>query len=174
MKRLWLWFPLGLFAIFMTVMATGLIAPADRAVASKLVGKPLPRFSLPPATAAQPGLGSGNFTGKPRLLNFFASWCVPCAAESPQLLALARAGVEIDAIAIRDKSPDISAFLRRNGNPYARIGLDADSNVQISLGSSGIPETFVIDGQGVIRYQHIGEMRRDDVAMIVAKLKAAQ
>ena len=113
-------------------------------------------------------------TGQPRLLNIFASWCVPCAAEAPQLLALKQAGVPIDAIAIRDARPDVDAFLARYGNPYARIGLDARSAVQIALGSSGVPETFIVDGKGRIAYQHIGDIRADDVPMILEKLRAAQ
>ena len=112
--------------------------------------------------------------GKPRLLNIFASWCVPCAAEAPQLMVLKQAGVEIDAIAIRDARADVDGFLARNGNPFARIGLDARSAVQIALGSSGVPETFVIDGAGRIAYQHIGEIRADDVPMILEKLRDAQ
>jgi cytochrome c biogenesis protein CcmG/thiol:disulfide interchange protein DsbE len=90
------------------------------------------------------------------------------------LMALKQAGVEIDAIAIRDARPDVDAFLARNGNPYSRIGLDARSGVQIALGSSGVPETFVIDGRGRIAYQHIGDIRADDVPMLLQRLKDAQ
>src|SRR3546814_3631129 len=99
--------------------------------------------------------------GKPRLLNIFASWCVPCAAEAPQLAVLKEAGVAIDGIAIRDSREDLDRFLARWGNPYARIGSDVDSSVQIALGSSGVPETFVIDGKGMIVYQHIGAIRKE-------------
>jgi DsbE subfamily thiol:disulfide oxidoreductase len=85
-----------------------------------------------------------------------SSWCIPCAAEAPQLMALKQAGVAIDAIAIRDARPDVDAFLARNGTPYSRIGLDARSGVQIALGSSGVPETFVIDGNGTVILRHAG------------------
>ncbi|MDB5725338.1 MAG: DsbE family thiol:disulfide interchange protein, partial [Novosphingobium sp.] len=112
-------------------------------------------------------------TGKPRLLNVFASWCIPCAVEAPQLQQLQAAGVEIHGIAIRDRSEDVTAFLLRNGNPFARIGKDDVSAVQLAIGSSGVPETFVIDGKGVIRYQHIGDIRPEEVSMILAKLKEA-
>jgi cytochrome c biogenesis protein CcmG/thiol:disulfide interchange protein DsbE len=89
-------------------------------------------------------------------------------------MALKQAGVEIDAIAIRDARPDVDRFLARYGNPYARIGLDARSAVQIALGSSGVPETFVIDGQGRIAHQHIGDIRADDVPMILQRLEDAR
>jgi cytochrome c biogenesis protein CcmG/thiol:disulfide interchange protein DsbE len=89
-------------------------------------------------------------------------------------MALKQAGVEIDAIAIRDARPDVDRFLARYGNPYARVGLDARSAVQIALGSSGVPETFVIDGRGRIAYQHIGEIRADDVPMILQRLEDAR
>ena len=112
-------------------------------------------------------------TGKPRLLNIFASWCIPCAAEAPQLGELARLGVEIDGIAIRDHREDLAAFLARYGNPYARIGADDVSAVQLAMGSSGVPETFVIDGKGTIRYQHIGDIRADQIPMILQKLQEA-
>ena len=149
--------------------------PDDRVITSKQVGKSLPDFTLPPAASDRPALMSRELaTGKPRLLNIFASWCVPCAAEAPQLLALKRAGVEIDAIAIRDAREDVDRFLARYGNPYARIGLDARSSVQIALGSSGVPESFVIDGKGRIAYQHVGDIRADDIPMILQQLEDAR
>jgi cytochrome c biogenesis protein CcmG/thiol:disulfide interchange protein DsbE len=111
--------------------------------------------------------------GKPRLLNLFASWCIPCAAESPQLAALAAQGAEIDGIAVRDHKDDLAAFLARNGNPYTRIGGDDVSAVQMAIGSSGVPETFVIDGKGIIRYQHIGDVRPEDVPLLLQKLREA-
>ena len=140
-----------------------------------MIGKPLPEFDLRPAVPERPGLARKDFAdGKPRLLNIFASWCVPCAAEAPQLLALKQAGVEIDAIAIRDAREDVDRFLARYGNPYARIGLDARSSVQIALGSSGVPESFVIDGKGRIAYQHVGDIRADDVPVILQRLEDAR
>lgn len=175
MKRFWLWSPLALFLAFFAVVAFGLVNPADKIIVSRMIGKPLPVFSLPPATAAQPGLGSASFsTGQPRLLNIFASWCIPCIAEAPVLMQMARRGVPIDAIAIRDRPKDVTRFLSQNGNPYQRIGSDVNSNVQISLGSSGVPETFVIDGRGIVRHQHIGDIRAEDVPEILQALKDAQ
>ena len=175
MRRILIWLPLLLFAAFIGLFASGLFQPDDRIIQSRLVGQPLPDFNLPAAASDRPGLGSRDMArGKPRLLNIFASWCVPCAVEAPQLMALKRAGVAIDAIAIRDARSDVDAFLARNGNPYQRIGLDARSAVQIALGSSGVPETFIIDGRGRIAYQHIGDIRADDVPTILARLEDAR
>ena len=169
-----LWLPLALFGAFFVLVIWGLVRPADREVASAFIGKPLPEFNLPPATEARPGLATATFrAGKPRLLNVFASWCVPCAVESPQLAALAAQGIEIDGVAIRDRKEDLDRFLATNGNPFKRIGKDDLSQVQLAIGSSGVPETFVVDGKGVIRYQHIGDIRSEDVPLILGKLAEA-
>jgi cytochrome c biogenesis protein CcmG/thiol:disulfide interchange protein DsbE len=173
--RLILWAPLVLFLVFVGLFASGLIRPSSSTIRSRLVGKPLPEFALPAALPGRSSVAHATFTGgKPRLLNIFASWCVPCAAEAPQLEQLRNAGVEIDAIAIRDRSEDIAGFLRRWGDPYAAIGSDVDSSVQLALGSSGVPETFVIDGKGIIRHQHIGDIRPEDVPAILSALQDAQ
>ncbi len=169
-----LWLPLALFIAFVALVFYGLVRPADRTIESALIGKPVPAFDLKPAIAARPGLSSAVYQGgKPRLLNIFASWCIPCAVEAPQLDELGKQGVAIDGIAIRDRSEDVSAFLQKNGNPFARIGADNVSAVQLALGSSGVPETFVIDGKGVIRYQHVGVIRPEHVPLILRELKEA-
>ncbi len=174
MRRWLLWTPLMLFALILALAAAGLFNPQDRTIRSQMVEKPLPAFDLPAAASDRPALASTQLaTGKPRLLNIFASWCVPCAAESPQLLALARDGVQIDGVAIRDAREDVDGFLARWGNPYQRIGLDARSSLQLALGSSGVPESFVIDGKGVIRYQHIGDIRAEDIPVLKQKLAEA-
>lgn len=175
MKRLILWAPLALFLIFMITVAVGLYAPADRKITSRLIGKPVPEFALEPAVASHPTLSSADLKrGEPRLVNLFASWCVPCIAEAPQLLELKRRGIPIDAIAIRDRPQDVAAFLARWGDPYQRIASDPNTQVQIALGSSGVPETFVVDGRGVIRYQHIGDIRPEQVPEIVRAYEAAR
>lgn len=174
MRRFLLWAPLALFILFLAIVAGGLLKPDDRQVRSAMIGKALPQFALPAAASDRPGFSRSDLAaGKPRLLNIFASWCVPCAAESPQLLELARAGVPIDGVAIRDARADVDRFLLRWGNPYSRIGLDARSALQLSLGSSGVPESFVVDGKGIIRYQHIGDIRAEDLPLIKAKLAEA-
>jgi len=172
--RLALWLPLALFVALFALFVHGLIRPADTNVPSAFVGNPLPQFDLPAATADRPGLATAVFrSGKPKLLNVFASWCVPCAAEAPQLATLAAAGVEVDGVAIHDQPADLARFLVVNGNPFKAIGRDDRRAVQLAIGSSGVPETYVIDGHGVIRYQHIGDIRPDDVPMLLTKLKEA-
>ena len=174
-KRWLLWLPLCAFGVVIAVIAWGLYQPADRTVRSAMVGKPLPDFALAPLLPGKPGLTSADFRqGKPRLLNVFASWCVPCIAEAPQLMTLKAAGVPIDAIAIKDTAPAVTGFLRANGDPYARIGSDVHSRVQLALGSSGVPETFVIDGRGVIVAQHVGDLRADDVPGLLQALADAR
>lgn len=172
--RIALWVPLIVFCGFMAVALYELRHPASTDVVSALIGKPLPAFDLPPGVPGKPGISTRDLaTGKPRLLNIFASWCIPCAVESPELETLAREGVEIDGVAIRDHPDDLAAFLARNGNPYTRIAADPVGTVQLAIGSSGVPETYVIDGKGVIRYQHIGDIREEQLPMIREKLAEA-
>ena len=173
-SRWMLWVPLTLFAGFVALVMVGLYRPADREVASAMIGKPLPEFALRAAVAERPGLARADLAdGKPRLLNIFASWCVPCAVEAPQLAALQAEGIEIAGVAIRDRPEDVAAFLARHGNPFSRIGADDRSIVQLGIGSSGVPETFVIDGKGTIRYQHIGEIRPEHLPLLREKVKEA-
>jgi cytochrome c biogenesis protein CcmG, thiol:disulfide interchange protein DsbE len=169
-----LWLPLGLFAGFAALVLFAMLRPADRAVKSAMVGKPLPQFALVAATPAQPGLTRADLSdGKPHLLNIFASWCVPCAVEAPQLQALKARGIDVVGVAIRDRPEDLARFYAQYGNPFSRVGKDDISAIQFALGSSGVPESFVIDGNGVIRYQHIGDIRPDQVDMIAAKVAEA-
>lgn len=174
-RRLILWAPLAVFAIFLMVVAFGLYAPSDRVIPSQLVGQPVPQFALQPALPGRPGLSSATLArGEPRVVNIFASWCIPCRAEAPQLEALARRGVPIDGIAVRDRPQDLAAFLAQYGDPFRAIGADNDRHVQLALGSAGVPETFVIDGSGIIRHQHIGAIMEQDVPAIVAAYEAAR
>jgi len=169
-----LWLPLVLFGAFVVLVLYGLLRPADHDVKSAMIGKPLPQFALRPATQELPGLSFADMAdGKPRLLNIFASWCIPCAAEAPQLAELRAKGVEVVGVAIRDRPEELKVFLQRNGNPFSRIGADDVSAIQFAIGSSGVPESFVIDGKGTIRYQHIGDIRPDQVEMIVQKVREA-
>ena len=174
MKRLQLWVPLLAFGLLFAVVAYGLISPTKPENPSKMVGKALPEFSLPAAASTRPALSKADFTGQPRLLNVFASWCVPCIAEAPILVELSRQGAIIEGVALRDKREDVDKFLARNGNPYGAIGLDTDSSIQLAIGSSGVPETFVIDGKGIIKHQHIGAIGAQDIPGILAKLRDAR
>ena len=170
-----LWLPLMLFAGFLGLATYQLTQPKDDFVESRMIGQALPYFELPPAMPGVDGVSSSDFTdGTPRLLNIWASWCLPCIAEAPQLDALERQGAEIVGIAIRDKPEDVSRFLDQHGNPYTAIGSDDLSQVQLEIGSSGVPETFVIDGDGVIRFQHIGDIRADDVPVLLEQLREAR
>ena len=175
MKRYILWAPLAVFVLFLAIVGIGLYSPSDRTIRSKMVGKPVPDFALPAMLPGRPGLDSADYArGEARVINVFASWCVPCIAEAPQLEAIAERGVPIDAVAVRDRPEDVAEFLQRWGDPYRRIGSDANSRAQMALGASGVPETFIVDGEGVIRYYHFGPINTPDVPDIVAAYEAVK
>jgi cytochrome c biogenesis protein CcmG/thiol:disulfide interchange protein DsbE len=167
--------PLAILVLLLAGLVWRLATPADRNVTSKLDGKPVPAFVLPAALPNKPTLNSADLaTGQPRIVNIFASWCVPCITEVKVLQELKARGVRVDGIAVRDRPEDIADFLTQRGDPYERIGSDAQSRVQIALGSSGVPESFIVDGRGIIRYQHIGPIAETDMPMILTKLEQAK
>jgi cytochrome c biogenesis protein CcmG, thiol:disulfide interchange protein DsbE len=171
-RRLLLWLPFALCIALFGMFYAGLRNPTDHVIVSQLVGKPLPEFTASAAMPNQPGLASSDFhDGKPRLLNVFASWCVPCVAEIPMLLRLKAMGAEVNGFAVHDSADELAKFLATNGNPYTRIGLDDAGRAQMAFGSAGVPETFVVDGQGKIVYQHIGVVTDADVPKLLGMLE---
>ena len=167
--------PLVLFAAFLLVVGFGLRRDPHYTVRSALIGKPAPPFDLPGYDATHPGLSNADLAhGGVSVVNVFGSWCIPCRVESPQLAALAKTGVPVHAIAVHDSADGLATFFRNYGNPYRRIGMDADGRAQIAWGSSGVPETFVVDGRGIVRAQHIGAVSDDDLPGLVADIRAAR
>ena len=169
-RRVWLLLPLLLFVGFVAAAAWRLSAPPDTSIRSRMIDRPAPTFAAVPMLPNRAGLASTDLGGgKPRLVNFFASWCVPCIAEAPVLLELRDRGVVIDAIALRDEPAKVAGFLADHGDPFARIGSDPVGEAQIAFGSSGVPESFIVDGKGIIRYQHIGPIAPEQVAEVMAQ-----
>ncbi|WP_286829111.1 MULTISPECIES: DsbE family thiol:disulfide interchange protein [Kordiimonas] len=160
----------GLFFMMMTQEGRN-----PNEIKSVMIGKPAPAFALPGLDAGAPGLTDADLrTGEPVLVNFFASWCVPCRAEHESLMALAREhGVSIIGIAYKD-TPDRSlAFLDELGNPFAKTGADLDGRVAIDWGVTGVPETFLVDGSGTIVYRHWGPIVGDGLeAQVLPALEA--
>jgi len=158
--------PLAVFVLLVVSLIWRLSTPVDPAVKSRMVGKLVPDLVVPAAFPGQPARPLRNASCGPVVINCCASWCVPCIAEAKKLAELKRQGVPIVGIAVRDRPDDVAAFLARNGNPYEEIGSDPQSKVQIAFGSSGVPETFVIDPYCTIRHQHIGAIDEGDVPAI--------
>jgi cytochrome c biogenesis protein CcmG/thiol:disulfide interchange protein DsbE len=172
----WLRFaPVLLLVLIVVAMLWRLANPPDTVVHSQMVGKPVPQFALAAAAPAAPGLSSAQLAdGKPKLVHFFASWCLPCIGEALVLDHLKKQGITIEGIAIRDRPEELAQFLARNGNPFDRIGSDPESKTQLAFGSSGVPETFVVDGHGRIRLQHIGAIEANEIPAITAAVEQAR
>ncbi len=120
-------------------------------------------------TTSDPLLAIDRIDG-PFLLNIFASWCVPCIYEHPQITALAQSGYSVYAILYKDTIVNAQKWLKRHGNPYRIIAIDNDGSAAIELGISGIPETFIVDSSGQIRYRHPGPITMQDMQSVILPL----
>lgn len=158
--------PLIALVLLVASLIWRLSTPVDPTVKSRMIGKLVPDLVVPPAIPGQQARPLQSSTCGPVVINFFASWCVPCIAEAQKLGELKRQGVAIVGIAVRDRPEDVADFLARHGNPYEGIGADPESKVQMAFGSSGVPETFVVDPHCRIRHQHIGAIEAGDVPTI--------
>lgn len=135
----------------------GSLGPRERP--SPLIGQPAPAFALPRLDAAAPPLASAQLLGKVWVLNVWASWCAPCREEHPLLVQAAReGGVLLVGLATRDDPRAVDEWLRRLGDPYATMAVDRDGRVGTAYGVVGVPQTFVIDQAGVVRFTHVGPL----------------
>jgi len=172
MKRAWI---VALFVALLGLLAVGLrLDPHE--VPSPLIGKPAPAFELPLVAAPGKRFSEKDMLGQVWILNVWASWCAPCLAEHPAVSELARSGAApVIGLNYKDAREDALAWLRRNGDPYRLVAADADGRVGVDYGVYGVPETYVIDRRGVIRYKQIGpltpEIVRGRVVPLLEELK---
>lgn len=165
--------PLVLFALLAGLFLIRLFAGDASRIPSALIGKPAPTFNLPALDGLKdtPGLSTEDLRkGHVSVVNIFASWCVPCRQEHPVLMAMARdgglkeKGVEIYGLSYKDEPANALGFLREGGNPFQRVGVDPAGRTAIDFGVYGVPETFVIKGDGTIAYKFIGPLTPSAVA----------
>ena len=157
--------PLVAFVALAGLLLLRLGAGDASRVPSALIGKAAPAFALPAiAGLDRPGLSSADLqTGKVTILNVFASWCVPCREEAPALMALAASGRRMVGIAYKDRAENTKAFLAEGGDPFKAVGGDAAGRVGIDFGVYGVPETYVIRGDGTITAKIVGPLTDDAV-----------
>lgn len=168
--------PFAIFAVLVGFLAAGL-GLNPREVPSPLINKPAPAFKLPTLDDPSQSLSAQDLRGKVWILNVWASWCVACRIEHPLLVEYSRkAAVPIYGLNYKDKRDDAQRWLVNFGNPYTRSLMDTEGLVGIDFGVYGVPETFVIDKEGVIRFKQIGpltpEVLRDDILPLLKKLGA--
>lgn len=174
--RLWMIVPALGAASVMAVFLLGLGRENPNDLPSTRIDKPAPAFELPPLYDGAPGFSTADLKAPGvKLVNIWASWCVPCRAEHPMLEALADRGVTIHGINYKDEPEKARAFLDELGNPYALIGADRKGRAGIEWGAYGVPETFVIDGEGRVVYKHIGPIQGSDLeTKILPAIEAAK
>jgi cytochrome c biogenesis protein CcmG, thiol:disulfide interchange protein DsbE len=165
------------FAVLAVFLFKSLWAPAPSIIPSALINKPAPRLALPGLDAQSPGFTPVDLSsGHVSVINVFASWCAPCRTETAQLLALSRLpGVALYGMTQKDKPQATRTFLGEVGNPFARIVRDEDGRASIEWGVYGVPETFVVDGKGIIRLKYVGPLT--DAVLdedLVPAIRAAQ
>jgi cytochrome c biogenesis protein CcmG, thiol:disulfide interchange protein DsbE len=162
--------PLAIFAVLVAFFLVGLKRD-PREVPSPLIDKPAPAFRLPQLHATDRQLSEQDMRGKVWLLNVWASWCVTCLQEHPLFVEFAKDKVvPIIGLNHKDERDAALAWLQKRGNPYDISIVDADGRVSIDYGVYGVPETFVIDKQGVVRYKHIGAVTAEALNNIIIPL----
>ncbi len=164
----------GIFAGLVVLLAVGLTLN-PREVPSPLIGKPAPGFELPLLHAPDKTFSQKDMLGSVWILNVWASWCPPCLVEHPVVTDLARSGLApVVGLNYKDARADALPWLKRNGDPYKLSVFDLKGRIGIDYGVYGVPETYVIDRQGVIRYKHIGpltpEIAQKKIRPLVAEL----
>ena len=163
--------PAAVFALLTAGFYIGL-GIDSKILPSALIDQPAPDFTLPPLHGEERGFSSADLQGHVSLVNVFASWCTPCRAEHAVLNALAQSKrVPIYGIDYKDKRDVALAWIAELGNPYTRIGAD-DGRVGIDWGVYGVPETFIVDRDGRIRYKHVGPLTEADVVRTILPLVA--
>ncbi len=164
MRRALFLLPVVLFAVLAGYFALALRPDHDpHTLPSAMIDKPAPAFALA-GLAGGAGLDRAALGGRVALVNFFASWCIPCRIEHPLLLRLSgETGTPLFGIAYKDKPEDTERFLKELGDPYARIGLDESGRTGIDFGVYGVPETYVVDKAGRIRLRHVGPLTAEAV-----------
>lgn len=170
--------PVATFLALGVALAWGLTRD-PREIPSALIGKPVPKFALPPVQGRTLGLTTADLRGEVSLVNVFASWCVACREEHPLLLRLKEQGtVPIHGLNYKDRPEDASRWLDTLGDPYRRTGADRDGRVAIDWGVYGVPETYVIDRQGRIAFKQIGpitpEVLREKILPLIDSLRRGE
>ncbi len=175
MTRGWV---VGVFVALVALLAVGLTLN-PREVPSPLIGKPAPAFALPLLESLDKQFTQKDMLGQVWILNVWASWCPPCLQEHPVITAIAEERVApVVGLNYKDARDEALSWLKRNGNPYQLVAQDLDGRIGIDYGVYGVPETYVIDRRGVIRYKHIGpltpEAARERIRPLVKELRDAR
>jgi len=171
----WLLFlPIAVFAALAALFFIRLYAGDASLLPSALIGRQVPHFDLRPLPDVQtPGLSDSDLrTGRVTLVNVFASWCVPCHAEHPVLMQISRdpqleERVALVGLAYKDEPENTRRFLGQSGNPFVRIGIDASGRTAIDFGVYGVPETYVLKGDGTIAYRFIGPLSEESFRQVL-------
>lgn len=158
--------PLTLFGVLVAVLLVRLFSGDPSKLPSVLLGKPVPVFTLPAIEgASQPGFSNADLAkGRVSVINVFASWCAPCHQEHPLLMELAKdTRIVMFGINQKDNAENARRFLGRLGNPYSAVGADTNGRTSIEWGVYGVPETFVVSGDGKIAFKHVGPLTEDSI-----------
>jgi cytochrome c biogenesis protein CcmG/thiol:disulfide interchange protein DsbE len=174
--RRWIFIlPVAGFALLAFFLFRSLWAPAPDIIPSALINRPAPRLALPALDSQTPAFTPADLAaGHVSVINVFASWCAPCRTETSQLAALSNLpGVALYGLLQKDKPAAARAFLDEVGNPFSKIARDDDGRASIEWGVYGVPETFVVDGKGVVRFKYVGPLTDDVLARAVMPAIAA-
>ena len=161
--------PLLFMLLLAIVLALGLFNHHSARQEKRMVGQIVPSINLP-AIAGAPYFTPQLWQGRVAILNVFATWCVPCISENPELIKLARAGVPIYGIAWKDKPQHVKSYLQVRGNPYQAVALDEQGQTTVPLGLTGVPQTYIIDKTGHVVYEYNMPLSDEEVNLMLLPL----